>query len=298
MNEKSLPLVSIFVMSYNGRDFLRDAIESFIAQTYKNIEICVSDDASTDGTAELLVEYKNKLGVQFKYNINETNLGITKNSNKCLELCSGKYIAYCGGDDLFLPTKIQKQIELLESKEDAIACYTDVEVFQSETKKKLFNWSDKFPSPKAATAKDVIEKGCFFCTCSVMVLNENLPKFNQTLPVASDWMQMVDYFVLNKKSLIYIDEVLSKYRRHANNVTRRRKEVSQAEQDTLNAYNIILAQYPGYFYSCIKGYAKFLYTLKGKLPTLGVLILVIRLKPINIKYYIRLFVYLITFGKL
>ena len=179
------PLVSIFVISYNGKDFLRQAIESFLAQTYGNIEICVSDDGSTDGTREILLEYKTQLGERFKYNINEKNLGITKNSNKCLELCNGEYIAYCGGDDLFLPEKIEKQVNLMMTYKDASACFSDAEIFDSISNRciSLLSMQNKKYLQFKSDVRDVIMKGCFFGACTVMVRTTQIHKFDERLIV-------------------------------------------------------------------------------------------------------------------
>ena len=244
------PLVSIFVISYNGKDFLRQAIESFLAQTYGNIEICVSDDGSTDGTREILLEYKTQLGERFKYNINEKNLGITKNSNKCLELCNGEYIAYCGGDDLFLPEKIEKQVNLMMTYKDASACFSDAEIFDSISNRciSLLSMQNKKYLQFKSDVRDVIMKGCFFGACTVMVRTTQIHKFDERLIVASDWFQIVQILNKSKGQLYYIDEVLSRYRRHDKNITNHpENKISQGEIDYIIAYNILLITYPKYY---------------------------------------------------
>lgn len=249
MSENSLPLVSIFVISYNGKEFLSQAIESFLAQTYRNIEICISDDASTDGTDKLLFEYKEKLGNKFKYNINQTNLGITKNCNKCLDLCDGEYIAYCGGDDLFLPEKIESQVNAMKDKTDVVASYTDAEIFEDSTNLILGKFSDNHKALYSADIKSVLRNGCFFCACTVMVRKSKIFKFDESLPVASDFYQIIQMLGCNTKyRLVYINKVMSRYRRHASNVTNvtsiNSNYLPQNQIDQLNAYFKSIYTYP------------------------------------------------------
>lgn len=248
--DDNLPLVSIFIISYNAKEFLREAIESCITQTYKNIEICVSDDCSTDGTHELLIEYKQLLKDKIKYNINSENLGVTKNSNKCLKLCSGKYIAYCGGDDLFLPEKIASQVDIMEQDNDAVVCFTDVDVFDTITNRTLYQWSKKYKINKYSSFTDVIRKGSFFSACSLFVRNSPDLGFDERLTVASDWFQIVN-LLSNGGKLVYIDKILSRHRRSDKNVTNQNilKTVSRAENDTLMGYILLMNKYPEHIIS-------------------------------------------------
>ena len=98
-------LVSIAMATYNGEKFLREQLDSIYNQTYKNIEVVVCDDCPTDGTAQILEEYKQKYGL--KYYINERNLGHAQNFGKAASLCGGEYIAFSDQDDIWLPKKIE-----------------------------------------------------------------------------------------------------------------------------------------------------------------------------------------------
>jgi len=98
-------LVSIAMATYNGEKYLREQLDSIYNQTYKNIEVVVCDDCSTDSTVTILEEYKEKYGL--KYFINEKNLGYSKNFEKAAFLCKGEYIAFSDQDDIWLPEKIE-----------------------------------------------------------------------------------------------------------------------------------------------------------------------------------------------
>ena len=79
-----LPLVSVWMLTYNLKKFIKDCIESVISQNYNKIEIIIGDDASTDKTQEILKEYQKKYPDIIKLILHPTNLGITKNSNSVL----------------------------------------------------------------------------------------------------------------------------------------------------------------------------------------------------------------------
>ena len=136
------PLVSIRVVVYNQVAFIEECLDSLLAQTYRPIEIIISDDASTDGTVDILKKYAKRHDC-IKLQLNSTNLGITKNTNTGLKICKGKYIAGLGGDDIFLPEKIEKQVEYMESHPECTICYHNLDVFLSETGETLYFYNKK-----------------------------------------------------------------------------------------------------------------------------------------------------------
>lgn len=112
---KASPLVSIIIPTYNSSKFIEGAIESAINQTYKNIEIIVIDDGSTDNTLELLKKYKNI------HVITQTNKGVAAARNAGIEIASGDYIAILDSDDRWMKNRLEIMIPLIEkSKCDLI----------------------------------------------------------------------------------------------------------------------------------------------------------------------------------
>ncbi len=105
MSVENLPLVSVAVITYNQKEFLRECIESILAQDYPNLEIVIADDASSDGTQDMLRDYDVQFPDKFVLKLAGRNQGITANSNEAHFACTGKYIAWMGGDDLMLPGK-------------------------------------------------------------------------------------------------------------------------------------------------------------------------------------------------
>ncbi|RXM48564.1 glycosyltransferase family 2 protein [Flavobacterium sp. YO12] len=107
-------LVSILMPTFNAEKFIKAAIESVQKQTYENWEMILVDDASTDETVKIIDDFAQK-DSRIKLFQLETNSGNGFARNKALEKASGKYIAFLDADDLWLSTKLEKQIQFLKA---------------------------------------------------------------------------------------------------------------------------------------------------------------------------------------
>ena len=114
------PLVSIIIPVYNGSNYLAQAIDSALAQTYKNIEIIVVNDGSKDdgATEKVALSYGDKI----RYFAKE-NGGVSSALNYGIEKMEGEYFSWLSHDDLYLPNKIEIQVRKIETKKDIILCY-------------------------------------------------------------------------------------------------------------------------------------------------------------------------------
>jgi glycosyltransferase involved in cell wall biosynthesis len=108
------PLVSVIIPTYNRASFLTHAIESVLRQTYKNIEIIVVDDGSTDNTKVVIDSFKGKV----QYIFTENNKGPAHARNTGMKAANGKYIAFLDSDDEYLPFKLECQVTFLEEHPD------------------------------------------------------------------------------------------------------------------------------------------------------------------------------------
>lgn len=127
-------LVSVIIPCYNAEKYVEAAVRSIMSQTYKNLEIILTDDCSTDNTFSIL----EKLAVEdsrIKLFKNETNLKIVKTLNKMVLLANGKYIARMDADDISLPERIEKQVEFLEKNSDIAFCGTNAIIIDENSKK-------------------------------------------------------------------------------------------------------------------------------------------------------------------
>ena len=103
-------LVTVLIPSYNHQKYIKDAILSVINQTYKNIELIVIDDGSSDDSPQIIRSLGKKYN--FKYIIRE-NRGICATLNEALNMAKGVYFCGLGSDDMFFPEKIEKQVNFM-----------------------------------------------------------------------------------------------------------------------------------------------------------------------------------------
>lgn len=120
MSNKISPSVSVVIPVYNGTNYLREAIDSVLNQTYNNYEIIVVDDGSTDETWAIIQSYGSKVR-----GIRQENRGVAGALNNGIRSSTSDYVAWLSHDDLFLPVKLQRQIEFLLQNNQFAACYTD-----------------------------------------------------------------------------------------------------------------------------------------------------------------------------
>ena len=108
------PKISLIMSVYNGEDYLRDAIESVLNQTFKDFELIVINDCSTDNTYEILNRFA-ELDKRVKVHTNEVNLRLPSSLNKAISYAQGKYIARMDADDICLPERLEKQYNFMEN---------------------------------------------------------------------------------------------------------------------------------------------------------------------------------------
>jgi len=131
MKEKFNPLVSIVIPVYNGNNYLREALDSAIAQTYKNLEIIVVNDGSTDNTEEIVLSYGDKI----RY-FSKPNGGTSTALNLGIEKMRGDYFSWLSHDDLYYPQKIARSVEELSKLENKnTIILSDFEVINEDNKK-------------------------------------------------------------------------------------------------------------------------------------------------------------------
>jgi glycosyltransferase involved in cell wall biosynthesis len=119
---ESQPLVSIGLPVYNGERFIREVLDSLLAQSYQQFELIISDNASTDRTAEICQEYLAK-DRRIRYYRNPTNLGAVKNFNRVFELSTGTYFMWAADHDLREPSFVMRCVEVMEQDQSVVLCY-------------------------------------------------------------------------------------------------------------------------------------------------------------------------------
>jgi glycosyltransferase involved in cell wall biosynthesis len=125
------PKVTVLMSVFNGEEFLREAIESVLIQTFADFEFIIIDDASTDKTWEILIEYAER-DQRIALVQNQENIGLTKSLNKGLELARGTYIARQDADDISLPDRLQRQVACLDNHRRVVLVSSDLEYIDSK----------------------------------------------------------------------------------------------------------------------------------------------------------------------
>lgn len=208
------PLVSIALCTYNGEKFLVKQLDSLLSQDYENIEIIIVDDCSKDNTFIILKDYQQK-DMRIKLYRNERNLGYTKNFEKALTLCTGKYIAFADQDDIWETDKISLCTEAIK---DHVMIYHNSDFIDT---------SDKPMGDGTVASRLRVYEGdsCLpflIANCvhgHAVLFDSTLKKyllpFNEKF--SHDWW--LAYVAFNIGAVKYLDKVLVHYRQHTNSVT-------------------------------------------------------------------------------
>ena len=109
------PLVSVITPAFNAEKYINEAIDSVLSQTYKDIELIVVDDCSSDRTQSIVEEYI-RLDDRVKYIRMQSNYGVAEARNNGIRLAQGRFIAFLDSDDIWLPEKIERQIKFMQEK--------------------------------------------------------------------------------------------------------------------------------------------------------------------------------------
>ena len=117
MSEKHGPLVSVVIPTYNRASVICRTIDNVLDQTYPNIEIIIVDDGSVDNTQEELQKYRNRIRV-----IRQANAGPSAARNRGIEAALGEFVALQDSDDLWLPTKLERQVSLFQRAGSSVPC--------------------------------------------------------------------------------------------------------------------------------------------------------------------------------
>lgn len=131
MYRTSNPRVSIGIPVFNGSRYLPDALDSILGQTYKDFEVVICDNASTDDTAEICRSYAAR-DQRIRYYRNVRNLGAAANFNRCFELAVGEYFKWAAHDDLIAAEFLDKAVLALDENPDAVLAHALVEMIDEQ----------------------------------------------------------------------------------------------------------------------------------------------------------------------
>jgi hypothetical protein len=184
----------------------------------------------------------------------------------------------------------------MESNPDCTICYHQHEAFESKTGKIKYLSFDKHKS-RRGDVKVAVKYGTFNGALTSMVRRNKTPKngFNPLVPVASDWLYWVET-LSNGGTIDYIDDVLARYRRHANNLTNKGVTIGQNSIDHMNSCNLILKDHPELFCEILYRYGQIVIENRKYLPYLKSLWFGFKM-TCNYKALIGALTYIVTLGK-
>ena len=215
MNTDSTSLVSIVLPIYNGEKYMRQSIESVINQTYKNWELIIIDDCSSDNTPQIAKEYAEKDG-RIRYYRNETNLKLPRGLNRGFSLSKGEYLTWTSDDNLYLPTAIERMVHTLK-KDNSDFVFATCDVINEEGKV-----IEIIKAPK--DYKQAIVGGNFVGACFLYTrkVYEAIGEYNPDCFLVEDydyWLRIFARFEVSN-----IQDVLYQYRWHDGALTSTEKK--------------------------------------------------------------------------
>ncbi|KEO72594.1 glycosyltransferase family 2 protein [Anditalea andensis] len=231
------PLVTVLMPAYNVGKYLNESIDSILSQTYGEFVFLIINDGSTDNTEEIILGYKDK---RIKYLRNEHNIGYIESLNKGIDLISSKYILRMDADDVALPDRLEKQVNLMESRPDVVVCGSGKINFYSgepHTESVAYTISDEnhllfssifntsIPHPSAILRTDILKLYGL--------------KYDKDYYYAEDkamWLDMAQY-----GKLYNIEEPLIKYRIHLNQVSIKFNETQRV--NSITKTKLVLARH-------------------------------------------------------
>lgn len=253
---ESKPLVSVVVIVYNQAEYIVGCLDSIFSQDYENIEVIVSDDASTDGTDSILTGIKERYPNKIRLNLALTNGGITKNANAGLALAQGKYIAMFAGDDLMLPGRITKQVEFLERHPEYSICGSYVQIIDANGRPVRIQKDQQKKARPTYTLRELIASNNSLAPVpGFMVRADCVPAggYDYRLPKAAD--SLFYYHIASKGDLYILKEPLTSYRVHESHASK-----MGYFDDSLVAMALCEYKFPEMYFSVRKGRGNLYYS--------------------------------------
>lgn len=203
------PRVSVVVPAYNAADTLGETLESVAAQTFRDFELVVVDDGSSDATLKVLLKYAAKWPwLRWEH---QQNTGVAAARNRAIELARGEFIAFLDADDLWMPDKLSAQMEAFDRNPAAACVYTDEIDFQPDRDMPKTLFQDKRPARGNILRQ--LFPGNFVLTSSLMVRKAAILEiggFNPAHRVYEDldlFMRLAERFEFD-----YVDRVMVRRR--------------------------------------------------------------------------------------
>jgi glycosyltransferase involved in cell wall biosynthesis len=241
-----MPRVSIIIPTYNRAGLLRQAIESVLAQTYRDFETVVADDGSTDDTAQVIAGYGRAVT-----HVPLPHLGqpaATRNSG--LRVAQGEYIAFLDSDDLFLPDKLARQVPALEADPTIGMVYSNGLYFRHDPKQPTGHVQDGLPTPSGQIFADLL-RGNMLAPPVVLIRRSCLERVGP-FDERPDFRAVEDFDLWLRVAagfpVLYVPGDVAAIRRHSQSISRDvtvlRSRALQVLAKMDQLYPEVMKQYP------------------------------------------------------
>jgi len=212
-----MPLVSVIMKSYNHEKFIAECIESVLGQDFGDFELIIVDDASTDGSRQIIDSYAAK-DHRIQVIFHEVNKGISNTVNDGIDAARGQFVAQIDSDDVWVADKLTKQLAVLERDEDLIV-WSNGEIINDSGRsagKSVNEWS-RASSKKSGDIWQALLEGNYIFGSSVVYKKQNLGniRYDERLPYLNDYKFYLE--LARNYEFYYIAEPLALYRIHEHN---------------------------------------------------------------------------------
>lgn len=213
MNDK----ISVIMPAYNASQFIREAVESILNQTYDNLELIVVDDGSTDDTLKILAEYQAK--DQRIMVIQNDHGGACKARNTAMHAASGEWIAPMDADDIAVPNRLEKQLEAALAQPEVVMWGTYMQ--QINVQGKIIGTVQIGPTSIEEFNSMDRSRNAIIVTTSTAFFKRDIALkvggYDERLPAAQD-AEFADR-IANEGAIVFLPEFLIKYRLHGNSIS-------------------------------------------------------------------------------
>ena len=220
-NNKKTPLISVIMAVHNSENFLEERILSVLGQSFKDFELILIDDLSTDDSLKITQKYKKK-DRRIILLKNKKNLGPAGTRNEGLKKARGKYIAILDSDDLSHPERLKRQFNYLEEHPDIFLVGSSA-IFIDEEGREIRRFR-KYMNPELLSWR--LPKSCSIIHSSIMFRNGQNMFYNEEYKYAHDYAFYLEALSRNKE-LINVPDFLVKYRVSGDSISvkKRREQV-------------------------------------------------------------------------
>ncbi len=215
------PRLTVIVTTFNQAAFVDAAVVSVLTQEFSDLKIIVADDASTDGTVEVLCRLDARFPGKLRLLFQPKNLGVAANRNSALARAKDEFILFLDGDDQMLPGKLGAQMDFLDRHPDCAICCHDVACYDASNDRFLYHWKDRFGGGDA-DARRLTRHGMYPVFSGSVFRRSLIPKggFNEQYGYGEDWLFSVETLMHPKRPLLqYVEGVFGRVNQHNKNIS-------------------------------------------------------------------------------